>query len=171
MSEKTIREKFLRLAQVVPSEFRKLGKVNLDAIAKEVGEMPRKERLLLTQFGSLMSQLEALKQIASYDSHSSEMPSLRSGLFFQDLLPLMVFHEFWKDLEIKGEQLAIIAGIMRSERFNKIRNAIAHAEVGFDSSQLILNDRGYKISMNMMEASKLASCLACLATLLAIWAS
>ena len=172
MSEVAIRAKFLTLVRDVPKEFEPLAKVDLDSLATEVRKLPKKERLLLSRLGSLMTQLEALKMIASYDAHKSEMPALRDGLFFQDLMPLVVYHEFWKDLDIgRAPELGKIAQVLKGNRFNKIRNAIAHADFGIQGKRLHFNDRGYVVQVDAVQVSLLASCLACLASLLGIWAS
>jgi len=153
----------------LPDGFGDLATIQLERLADEVAALPRKERLLVRRFSSLITELEALKMLSSelYQSRTKELTALREGLFYQDLLPLMVFFEFWKDLDVgTSPNLAIITKLLRDKRFNKIRNSIAHADFEFRGGTLVLNDRGYTQEYDFMKVTKLASCLAALVSLM-----
>lgn len=154
----------------LPDGFQDLATIQLESLAAEVTALPLKERLLVRRFSSLITEMEALKMLSSqlYQSREREVAALREGLFYQDLLPLMVFFEFWKDLDVgTSRNLAIITKIVRDQRFKKIRNAIAHADFEFRGRTLVLNDRGYTQEYDFMQVTKLASCLAVLTLLMA----
>ncbi len=165
----TLKTKVMTLLPELPEGFEKLARVNLDSLETEVSALPRRERLLVRRFSSLITELEALKMLSSelYQARTKELTALREGLFYQDLLPLMVFYEFWKDLDVgESPNLAIITKLLRDQRFNKIRNSIAHADFEFRGGTLVLNDRGYTQEFDFMKVTKLASCLSALVALM-----
>ena len=170
-AEAALRAKYQTLAEDIPEGFEALAVIDVDALQSEVASLPKKDRLLIARFSDLMAQVEALKHIATeaYSSRMQDMAALREGLFYQDLTPLVLFYEFWMDVDVGTRpNLLVVSSVLEGQRFNKIRNAVAHGDISFAGSVVRFNDRGHVVEMNILKASKLASCLSVLSCLLGI---
>ncbi len=158
--------KYLKLTTDLPKGFEVLATVDCGRIEREVAALSKKERLMIAHFASLMGQIEMLKH--SVDYGDLDMRPLMEGLFFQDMIPLVVFFEFWKDLNIgRSTELAKISALLQGQRFHRIRNAVAHADVEIGLI-ITFNDRAQSVQMPAVQASKLASCLSMLAVVLGL---
>jgi hypothetical protein len=126
--------------------------------------------------------LEAYKIITGYFIPKSEqwrLQSSREGILYQDLLPLVVIHELladgpkkratprWRELAKGAPPLAALADTLCSQKFNEIRNAIAHASIDFDGDTLVLPGigAGGDRHVKLLAASHLASALSLLVVL------
>ena len=164
-----IQSKYFNLANNLPPGFEILSELDFDQVIKEVAKLPMKERLLIRKFGDLITQAEVLKNINSeaYQNKLELLYKCKDAFFYNDLVTLLLFHEFWKNLEIgKLKNLSEVSTLLTDQRFNKIRNAIAHIDFTFGEKKLQLNDRGYIVEMEIQQASNLAGCLSMLAIFL-----
>ena len=158
----------------IPKGFDALAALDLRQLRTQVAALPEADRI--RKLGRLLFQLEAYKIITGYFIPRSEQWRLRpsrEGILYQDLLPLVVIHELlangpgkqatqrWNELARGDGPLAALASTLVSQRFNRIRNAIAHASVDFDDDMLVWQDGRVKL----LEASRLASALSLLVAL------
>jgi hypothetical protein len=173
IARQNLTTKVAGLLSDLPPEFNTLSEVILDSLRDEVNRLQAGDRERLERFRTLVTQLEALKMLTSqfYASKADVVASLRYGLFYQDLLPLILLFELWgklwKDLDLSAvPNLERFRNVLASRPFRELRNAIAHGDVFLDAPKLVLNHRGKRQELVTMQITKLASCLSAMVALM-----
>ncbi len=118
----------------------------------------------LTRFGQIFSGLEGLKQfnIPYYNSNSDKIYSFRDAIFYNELVQILVFFEFIRDIEIVSSSSPNLQSIFQSktnQRLNKIRNSIAHFDWTLNNGKITFKDNNFKREEEYYEISEFCSLL------------
>jgi len=166
-------EKHRELTKYLPEGFEGFSEIRFDRLRYEASKLDAEKQEIVTRFATFAVQLEGFGNFKAHLLRTIDQRTklaFKIAIGFETLWPIIMFSSFWENLfgPLQSQSILIpkecvnlelIHNIISSQRFNKIRNAIAHLGIDFNEDNIVLRDKNFNLTLHYLEIVTITSFL------------